>query len=38
MFAADEKDCREVTYQTWKKRGLHRRVTELFSGFFQPLY
>jgi cardiolipin synthase len=37
-FAADEKNCHEVTYQTWKKRGLHRRVAELFSGFFQPLF
>jgi cardiolipin synthase len=37
-FAADEKNCREVTYATWKKRGLHRRLAELISGFFQPLY
>jgi cardiolipin synthase len=37
-FAVDEKDCTEVTYQTWRKRGVHRRVAELFSGFLQPLY
>jgi cardiolipin synthase len=37
-FAADEKDCHEVTYQGWQRRGLKQRVAELFSGFFQPLY
>jgi cardiolipin synthase len=38
VFTADEASCREVTYATWKKRGLHRRLAELVSGFFQPLY
>jgi cardiolipin synthase len=38
IFTADEKNCREVTYQSWKKRGVHQRVAELVSVFFQPLY
>jgi len=37
-FAADEKDCREVTYESWKRRGAEQRLAELFSAFFQPLY
>jgi cardiolipin synthase len=37
-FTADEKDCHEVTYKTWRKRGPVQRMTELLSGFFQPLY
>jgi cardiolipin synthase len=37
-FAADEKECHEITYQSWRKRGLPRRLAELISGFFQPLY
>jgi cardiolipin synthase len=37
-FAADEKNCHEITYQSWRKRGLHQRLAELISGFFQPLY
>jgi cardiolipin synthase len=38
IFAEDEKSCREVTYKSWRKRGLEQRVAELFSGAFQPLY
>jgi cardiolipin synthase A/B len=37
-FADDEKHCREVTYQSWRKRGLEQRLAELVSVFFQPLY
>jgi cardiolipin synthase len=37
-FAADEKYCREVTYESWKRRGLAQRIGELVSVFFQPLY
>jgi cardiolipin synthase A/B len=37
-FENDTKECREITFANWKKRGIHRRVVELFSGFFQPLY
>ncbi len=38
VIAADQLHCHEVTYERWKKRGLVRRMTELFSWFFQPLY
>jgi cardiolipin synthase len=37
-FAADEKYCREVTYESWKRRGPEQRVAELLSSFLQPLY
>ncbi len=37
-FAEDEKYCREITYERWKKRGFEQRVAELFSSFLQPLY
>jgi cardiolipin synthase len=37
-FAEDQMHCHEVSYEQWRKRGLVRRATELFSWFFQPLY
>ena len=37
-FADDEKHCREITYQSWKKRGVEQRLAEMVSVFFQPLY
>ena len=38
MFAEDEKNCREITYASWKKRGLEQRLAELVSVAFEPLY
>lgn len=38
VFADDRKSCREVTYQSWRRRGLEQRLAELVSAFFQPLY
>ncbi|MBW8878922.1 MAG: cardiolipin synthase B [Acidobacteria bacterium] len=37
-FADDERYCREVTYQSWKRRGFEQRLAELVSGLFEPLY
>jgi len=37
-FAADEKTCREVTYESWKRRGVEQRLAELVSVVFQPIY
>jgi cardiolipin synthase len=37
-FAEDEKNCREVTYASWKRRGPEQRLAELISIFFQPLF
>ena len=37
-FAEDEKHCREVTYQSWKKRGLEQRLAEVVSSLFEPIY
>ncbi len=37
-FAEDAKHCREVTYESWKRRGPEQRIAELFSSFLQPLY
>jgi cardiolipin synthase A/B len=38
MFAEDEKSCREITYASWKKRGIEQRLAELVSVAFEPLY
>ncbi len=38
VFAEDEKHCREITYESWKKRSLEQRLAELISGAFKPLY
>ncbi|PYQ60797.1 MAG: hypothetical protein DMF53_16370 [Acidobacteria bacterium] len=37
-FADDEKYSREITYQSWKKRGAEQHLAEVFSVFFEPLY
>jgi cardiolipin synthase len=37
-FAEDEKNCREVTYASWRRRGLEQRLAEMVSIFFQPLF
>ena len=37
-FAADLKRCREVTYESWRRRGLEQKVAELLSWFWEPLY
>ncbi len=38
IFAEDEKHCREITYASWKKRGIDQRLAELVSSLFKPLY
>jgi cardiolipin synthase A/B len=38
VFAEDEKHSREITYESWKKRGLEQRLAELISNAFKPLY
>jgi cardiolipin synthase len=38
VFAADERDCREITYASWKRRGVEQRLAELVSSAFEPLY
>jgi cardiolipin synthase len=37
-FAADLKRCREVTYESWRRRGLEQKAAELLSWFWEPLY
>ncbi|HEV8579235.1 MAG TPA: phospholipase D-like domain-containing protein [Thermoanaerobaculia bacterium] len=37
-FADDEQQCREITYQRWKRRGVEQRLAELVSNLFRPLY
>jgi cardiolipin synthase len=37
-FAADEKDCREITYESWKRRSIEQRLAEIVSSAFEPLY
>jgi cardiolipin synthase A/B len=37
-FTADERHCREITYESWKRRGAEQRLAELVSNLFRPLY
>jgi cardiolipin synthase A/B len=38
VFAEDERDSREITYESWKRRGLEQRFAETVSSLFEPLY
>jgi cardiolipin synthase A/B len=38
VFADDARHCREITYESWKRRGIEQRFAEMFSAFFQPIY
>jgi cardiolipin synthase len=38
VFAQDERDSREITYESWKRRGLEQRLAEIVSSLFEPLY
>ncbi|MEA2559833.1 MAG: hypothetical protein QOH06_1337 [Acidobacteriota bacterium] len=38
VFAEDEKLCREITYESWKRRSVEQRLAEIISSLFQPLY
>jgi cardiolipin synthase len=38
VFAEDEKHCREITHESWKRRGIEQRLAEIISSAFEPLY
>ncbi len=38
MFADDLKQCEEITYATWKKRGIGQRLAELVFWIWEPYY
>ncbi|HEX4826189.1 MAG TPA: phospholipase D-like domain-containing protein [Candidatus Polarisedimenticolaceae bacterium] len=38
MFERDAHDCKEITYEAWHHRGVEKRMTELLSRLFKPLY
>jgi cardiolipin synthase len=38
MFQDDMKNCREINYDRWQRRGIDDRFFEIFSGLFTPLY
>ncbi|MGE5234254.1 MAG: phospholipase D-like domain-containing protein [Acidobacteriota bacterium] len=38
VFAADRARSQEVTYRAWKRRGLLKRLGELVSWMWEPLY
>jgi cardiolipin synthase len=38
VFADDESNCREITYESWKRRSVEQRFAEVFSSLFEPLY
>lgn len=38
VFAEDQKRCREISYESWKRRGIEQRLAEVVSSLFEPLY
>ena len=38
MLERDKKKCREITFQEWDHRGLHRRMTETIFWIWEPYY
>ena len=38
VFAEDQSRCREITYESWKRRGVEQRLAEVVSSLFEPLY
>ena len=38
VFEEDQKHSREITHESWKRRGLDERLAELISSAFKPLY
>ena len=38
MFENDKKSCREITWQEWDERGIHRRIIETIFWIWEPYY
>jgi cardiolipin synthase A/B len=38
MFENDKKSCREITWQEWDDRGIHRRIIETIFWIWEPYY
>jgi cardiolipin synthase len=38
VFAEDESRCREISYESWKRRSIEQRLAEIVSSLFEPLY
>jgi hypothetical protein len=38
MFEEDKKRSTEISYHTWKHRGLPQRLAELVFWIFEPYY
>lgn len=38
MFERDKQQCREVSYDEWDRRGLHRRIIERIFWIWEPYY
>ena len=38
MFEDDKKQCSEITYQAWDKRGIVQRLAELVFWVWEPYY
>jgi cardiolipin synthase len=38
MFARNLADCREISYDSWKKRGSTKKFAEAMSHMFEPYY
>jgi len=38
MFDADMKNCRQIDYGRWRRRGIDNRFAEILSALFTPFY
>jgi cardiolipin synthase len=38
MFQNDKLSCREVTHESWRRRGPRKRATEMISWIWEPFY
>ena len=38
MFRNDRKNCREITFEEWDNRGIHRRIIETIFWIWEPYY
>jgi cardiolipin synthase A/B len=38
MYQEDKLRCREITYESWRRRGPRKRATELVSWIWEPFY
>ncbi len=38
MYQRDKEKCREISFDEWDHRGIHRRITETVFWIWEPYY